>query len=187
VTETLTEAAWLARILRPQGRKGEVYASLLTDFPDKFAERKRLWLLPSPESASAIREPRQVLLLSHWLHKGGIVLHFEGVDSISAAEQLSHLIVAIPRAERAPLGDDEVYIDDLDGCTLIDLAPPTPVTVGVVIDVDRGAGPVPLLVVRGEDGEEILVPFAKNYLKKIDLPAKRLEMALPDGLLELNR
>ena len=187
VTETLTETTWLARILRPQGRKGEVYASLLTDFPDKFAERKRLWLLPAPESASAVQEPRQVLLVSHWLHKGGIVLHFEGVDSISAAEQLSHLIVAIPKAERAPLGADEVYIDDLAGCTLIDVAPSTPETIGIVIDVDRSAGPIPLLVVRGEGGEEILVPFAKNYLKKIDLPAKRLEMALPEGLRDLNR
>ena len=36
---------WLARIRRPQGRKGEVFADILTDFPEKFAERRRLWLL----------------------------------------------------------------------------------------------------------------------------------------------
>jgi hypothetical protein len=36
---------WLARIRRPQGRKGEVFADLLTDFPEKFAERRWLWLL----------------------------------------------------------------------------------------------------------------------------------------------
>ena len=39
---------WLARIRRPQGRKGEVFAEILTDFPEKFAERKQLWLL-TPE------------------------------------------------------------------------------------------------------------------------------------------
>ena len=36
---------WLARIRRTQGRKGEVFAEILTDFPEKFAERRRLWLL----------------------------------------------------------------------------------------------------------------------------------------------
>ena len=36
---------WLARIKRTQGRKGEVFAEILTDFPEKFAERRQLWLL----------------------------------------------------------------------------------------------------------------------------------------------
>ena len=44
--------AWLARIRRPQGRKGEVFAELLTDFPEKFAERRQLWLLPENVSSS---------------------------------------------------------------------------------------------------------------------------------------
>ena len=39
------EWVWLARIKRTQGRKGEVFAEILTDFPEKFAERRRLWLL----------------------------------------------------------------------------------------------------------------------------------------------
>ena len=97
----------LARIRRPQGRKGEVFADILTDFPEKFAERRQLWLLAEGASAAV---PREVELLAHWLHKGGIVLHFEGVESISAAETLAGLIVAIPLAHRAPLADDEVYI-----------------------------------------------------------------------------
>jgi 16S rRNA processing protein RimM len=53
--------------------------------------------------------------------------------------------------------------------------------------VDRSAGPVALLVVRGAGaGEEILIPFAKSYLRKIDLEARRVEMALPEGLIDLN-
>jgi len=42
-----------------------------------------------------------------------------------------------------------------------------------------------LLVVQGKSGE-ILVPFAKSYLRKIDLEGRRVEMALPKGLLDLN-
>jgi len=34
--------------------------------------------------------------------------------------------------------------------------------------------------------DEILVPFAKSYLRRIDLDGKRVEMALPEGLVGLN-
>jgi len=189
---------WLARIRRPQGRKGEVLAEILTDFPEKFADRRRLWLLKT-DGADASRpshlgtretgpvppQARPVELTNHWLHKGGIVLHFAGVDSISAAEALTGLYVAIPRAERAPLAADETYIGDLIGCVLVDVAGAATVNVGEIEDVDRSAGPVPLLVVRGASGE-VLIPFAKSYLRKLDLEGRRVEMALPEGLVDLN-
>jgi len=41
------------------------------------------------------------------------------------------------------------------------------------------------LVVEGSSGE-ILIPFAKSYLRNLDLAAKRVEMALPEGLINLN-
>jgi 16S rRNA processing protein RimM len=180
--ESPAQWVWLARIRRPQGRKGEVFAEILTDFPERFAERKRLWLMAQSAPGAA---PREVELINHWLHKGGVVLHFAGVASISAAETLAGLIVAIPPAERAPLGEDEVYIADLIGCALLDVAGATPVEVGVIEDVDRTPGPVALLVVRAAAGE-VLIPFAKSYLRRLDLAAKRVEMTLPEGLTGLN-
>jgi 16S rRNA processing protein RimM len=127
-------------------------------------------------------------------------LHFAQTDSIFAAETLAGLIVAIPLADRARLSGDEVYIADLIGCTLFDVAKseaagtgvggPVPigqVPIGQIEDVDRTAGPVALLVVRSPHfEEEILIPFAKSYLRSIDLAARRVEMALPEGLVELN-
>ncbi len=199
---------WLARIRRPQGRKGEVFADILTDFPEKFAERRRVWLLPEPDRSgtsagvagssspsgvtrrpgtgiAALAIPREVDLAHHWLHKGGIVFHFAGIDSISDAEKLAGLIVAVPRQARAALAEDEVYIGDLIGCMLVDVGSNPAVPVGEIEDVDRTAGPVPLLVVRGRTGE-VLVPFAKSYLRTIDLVAKRVEMTIPEGLADLN-
>jgi 16S rRNA processing protein RimM len=180
-----SEWAWLARIRHPQGRKGEVFAEILTDFPEKFGQRRRLWLLSESAAPSPDRGPREAELNAHWLHKGGVVLHFAGVDSISAAEALSGLMVAVPRAERAALGEDEAYIGDLIGCTLVDVAGALPITVGVIEDVDRTAGPVALLVISGA-AQEILVPFAKSYLRRLDIENKRVEMALPEGLTDLN-
>lgn len=176
--------AWLAQIRRTQGRKGEVFADILTDFPEKFAERKRLWLV-SDQSRGDSSSPKEVDLIHHWLHKGGVVLHFAGVDSISAAEGLIGLGVAIPSAERAPLEADQAYIGDLIGCTLIDVGGPEPKVVGSIEDVDTTAGPAPLLVLRAASGE-ILIPFAKSYLRKLDVAGRRVEMTLPEGLVDLN-
>jgi 16S rRNA processing protein RimM len=198
--KTPDEWVWLAHIRRTQGRKGEVFAEILTDFPEKFAERRRLWLLKEDVSGKPLRDaqarqgsdpveppsPREVQLENHWLHKGGIVLHFAGVDSISDAETLAGRIVAIPRDERVVLGEDEVYIGDLIGCTLVDVAmADAPVVVGTIENVERDVGPVPLLIVRGAAGE-VLVPYVKNYLRNVYLAAKRVEMALPEGLTDLN-
>ena len=52
----------VARVLRSQGRRGEVAAELLTDFPERFAERRRLFVL----EASGRRE---LELEAHWRHK----------------------------------------------------------------------------------------------------------------------
>jgi 16S rRNA processing protein RimM len=184
---------WLARIRRTQGRKGEVFADILTDFPEKFAQRRQLWLLSASSAgdgadtrASTAASPREVELVNHWLHKGGVVLHFAGVDSISAAELLAGMVVAIPWSERSALEKDDVYIGDLIGCTLVDVAGLQPVEVGEIEDVDRSAGPVAMLVVRGPKGE-VLIPFAKSYLRRVDVAAKRVEMALPEGLVDLNQ
>jgi 16S rRNA processing protein RimM len=193
VPEQPEDWAWLAMIRRPQGRKGEVFADILTDFPEKFTERRHLWLVagetsvkPGARAALQLTLPAPVELIAHWPHKGGIVLHFAGIDSISAAETLSGLAVAIPRAERARLAEGEAYIGDLIGCTLMDVAGPEPKLVGQIEDVDSSAGPVALLFVRGVQGE-VLVPFAKSYLRAIDIEARRVEMALPEGLADLNK
>jgi 16S rRNA processing protein RimM len=181
---TAEQWVWLARVRRTQGRKGEVFAEILTDFPEKFADRRRLWLLAEASSSTAAF-PRELTLVNHWLHKGGVVLHFAGVDSISAAGELAGLVVAIPRAERAELAEDDVYIGDLIGCTLVDVAGERPMELGRIEDVDRTAGTVATLVVHGAKGE-ILIPFAKSYLRRVDVEAKRVEMALPEGLTDLN-
>lgn len=168
----------LARLVRPQGRHGEILADILTDFPERFADRRRLFLVSSETSGEPVHE---VQLENHWLHKGRVVLKFDGVDSINDAELLRGLLVAIPASERIVLADDSVYVGDLIDCEVFDLNASR--TVGVVADVDRDAG---LLVVKTPAGDEALVPFAKAYLVTMDVAGKRIEMRLPEGLLGIN-
>jgi 16S rRNA processing protein RimM len=62
------------------------------------------------------------------------------------------------------------------------------ISIGTASSVLMGAGEAPLLVVKGKSGEreqEYLVPYAEEFLKLTDLARRRIEMQLPEGLLEL--
>ena len=159
---------------RTQGRRGEVAAELHTDFPERFGERKRLFALAADGSR------RELELETAWEHKGGIVLKFRGVDSIADAEKLVGSEVQIPREERAPLKPGAAYIADLVGCAVIADGH----ELGRIEDVQFGAGDAPLLVVKGEKQYDI--PFAEEFVRSLDVERKRLDMALPEGLLDLD-
>jgi len=176
------EFVTIARVAKTQGRHGEVAATLLTDFPELFESRKKLFALADSSKQSGAGEPnrRKLDLDEHWFHKGMVVLKFAGVDSISDAEMLVGSEIQIPRSERAALGSDEFYVSDLAGCTVTDSGR----EIGHIKDVQFGSGEAPLLVIQGE--KEYLVPFAAAYIEKIALEQKRLEMKLPEGLLELD-
>jgi 16S rRNA processing protein RimM len=194
---TESTPAWivLAHLLRPQGRKGEVLAELFTDFPERFEEQTRVFLAPTGFEGEEA-EARLAEVVSFWLpvgkNEGRIVLQFAGVETISDAESIAGQDVIVPRKERLPLDDESVYISELIGCTVYDGT----AAVGVVEDVQfattadgarRLTDAAPLLAVTSPDGDEVLIPFAKAFLVTVNTEAKRIEMKLPEGLLDVNR
>jgi 16S rRNA processing protein RimM len=98
--------------------------------------------------------------------------------------------VAIPAEERAALDAGSVYAGELIGCRVIDLNQES-LEIGEIVDLDRGSSSsTELLVVRrpgvrGPD-REVLIPLVKEYLVRMDPEHRRVEMRLPDGLLEIN-
>ena len=172
----------VARVRKTQGRHGEVAAQLFTDFPEKFSERKRLFLLGKND------ERRELIVEDHWPHKGWMVFKFVGVDSMDAAELLVGCELQIPLSERAQLEPGATYVSDLVGCRVFDLSDGSRAAeIGTIKDVEFGTGEAPTLILTGSEGEEIMVPFAAEYVSKLDVAAKRLEMSLPEGLIELQR
>lgn len=176
-------------MVRPQGRRGEVLADLHTDFPQRFAERRELSGL-APNGSR-----RELQLQEHWFHKGGVVLKFTGVDSISDAEQLAGFELQVPQEQRSQLEAGSTYVSEIVGCDVWINGGQR--FLGRVSDVQFGAGEAPLLVVtlpicaarrvgHCETTTELLLPYAEEFVKKFDLSAKRLDMELPEGLLDLD-
>jgi 16S rRNA processing protein RimM len=173
----------LARILRPHGRRGEVAAEILTDFPE------RLTRLTSAELADGKSPARRFAIRSCWLSKsrgGQAIFHFEGCDSIADAKRLVGLEVQVPIAERVALPVGTYYVSDLIGCEVFDSR--SGKKLGEVREVQfigESVTGTPNLAI-AYCGGELLIPLAAEICTRIDVASRRIEVAIPDGLLELN-
>jgi 16S rRNA processing protein RimM len=173
--ESLEPYVTVARIRRPQGRRGEAAAELLTDFPERFRAGEILYLWKEGQ------DRREERLETAWLHKGGVILKFAGVDDISAAERLAGWEVQVPREGRRKLQGSAVYQSDLAGCRVLQRGR----ELGRIEAVDDRTG-TPLLVVATAQGE-LLIPFAQEICRRVDVEAGVVEVELPEGLEDLNR
>ncbi|HEY4904923.1 MAG TPA: ribosome maturation factor RimM [Candidatus Sulfotelmatobacter sp.] len=189
--EASGEFVTLARVVKTQGRWGEVAVEVHSDVPERFVDGMRLFALlastdrKSPDrksdaAAKAVR--REVKVESLWPHKELLVLKFAGVDSISEAETLIGSELQVPRSERGYLEQGWNYVSDLVGCSVFDSGK----EIGRIEDVQFGTGEAPLLVVAGETGKQFDVPFANAYLEGIDTGRRQVRMKLPEGLLNVN-
>jgi 16S rRNA processing protein RimM len=167
----------LARVVKTQGRRGEVAAEVHSNVPERFKEGMRLFVLP-PDDASR----RELTVEDVWPHKELVVLKFQGVDSISDAEPLVRCELQVPRSERVNLEAGWTYVSDLSGCAVLDRG----TNIGRIEDVQMGAGEAPLLIVAGGGGKKFDVPFAEAYLEAVDLEHRQVRMNLPEGMLEIN-
>jgi 16S rRNA processing protein RimM len=176
-SEPKGEFITLARVVKTQGRHGEVAAETHSDVPGRFAEGMKLFALPKAEDVR-----RELEVEDLWPHKGLVVLKFRGVDSMSDAELLVGSELQLPRSERANLEPGWNYVSDLIGCTVLDHTR----EVGRIEDVQFGAGEAPLLIVANGAGKKFDVPFAEAYLEGVDVAQRQVRMNLPEGMLEIN-
>jgi 16S rRNA processing protein RimM len=174
----------VALAVRPHGIRGEVACEILTDFPE------RLTTLKSVDLWDGTRPPRRVAVRKCWLShsRGGqAIFHFEGVDSMDAAKKLVGSEVQVRRDERVKLPTASYYISDLVGCKVVERGGRE---LGVVKDV-QGFGETvagtPILEVTAADGSELLIPLAQDICTGIDTEKRVIEVALPEGLLDINR
>jgi 16S rRNA processing protein RimM len=185
VSDSPAHRVTLARILRPRGRRGEVATEILTDFPERLTRLKSALLWDGKNS------PREAPIRRCWLSKsrgGQAIFHFEGCDSISEAEKLVGLEIQVPIGERVALPVGSYYVTDLIGCEVIEQRDSGERKIGVIRDVQftgEGISGTPNLVLESPDGE-LLIPLATEICKHIDTAARRIEVVLPEGLLELN-
>lgn len=164
----------VAAVIKPQGNKGEVAAELLTDFPQRFHHLRTVYLQKND------RGPFPLDLEAFRFHRQRIVLKFSGIDDIGAAEELRGHEVKIERENLMALPRESYYQFDLIDCVARDGRGRI---LGQVTEVLEFGGNFLLNLRR--DQKELLVPFAKDIVRSVDLSKKELICELPPGLEEL--
>jgi 16S rRNA processing protein RimM len=169
------EMAVVGVIARPHGIRGQVIVNPATDFPEaRFAAGSTLFV---------IKEGRvqPVTVTTSRMHQGRPVIGLEGVSDMDAARELAGLEFRIPVESLAALPEGSYYHHDLIGCVVETL---DGTTIGTVSSVEGDMGNTRLVVQR--DSGELLIPLASDICTAIEPSAKRIVIAPPDGLLELN-
>jgi 16S rRNA processing protein RimM len=156
----------IGRVVRPQGRKGEVIAQPLSDRPDRFPELKAAYV-PAPGGGS-----RKIEITSCWPHKG-FRLKIAGADSIGRPGPTEGEL-RIGEEELQPLPEGSYYFHELRGLRVEEASGRA---LGQVSDILETGGDAVVLSVRGEAGET-LIPLAAPFVKQVDSAAGRMVVTL---------
>ncbi|MEO7275732.1 MAG: ribosome maturation factor RimM [Vicinamibacterales bacterium] len=166
----------IGRVGRAHGIRGQVIVHSDTDFPEqRFREGAELLLVKSGEPSTRRR------IGTVRFQQGRPVIGFEGIASMSEAEQLAGVELRLPSSELGPLPERTFHHHELIGCEVRDTGD---ALIGLVRAVE---GPMERsrLVVQSPRGE-VLIPLADGICLSIDPAARRILVDLPEGLVELN-
>ena len=113
-TRAFSDLITIGRVVKPQGRKGEVVVEPFSDRPGRFSELRRVFL---PATGDSFAEWQ---VEGHWPHKHREVLKLAGVDSIDDAERLRGMDVRIPEEDLDVLPQGSYYHYQLRGLRVED-------------------------------------------------------------------
>jgi 16S rRNA processing protein RimM len=165
----------VGRVARAHGIRGQVIVNLDTDFPEeRFRPGAELFV-----NRDGRVEPLTITTVR--FQRGRPVIGVRGIEDMDAAIALAGTELRVPREWLAVLPDNTFYHHDLVGC---DVQTADGTRVGVVKEVEGSVGGSRLVIdtTRGE----LLVPLAAEICTTIDPAAKRIVIAPPDGLMDLN-
>lgn len=171
----------LGQVAGAHGRAGDLRVHLFGDGPEnlqRVARGERQLALGGSGADEVVRAYTVIGLEPG--RTGEVKLRLEGVASREGAEALAGLLVLADPDQLEPLPDGEYYCYQLLGCA-VETEDGSPV--GTVREImETGAHDV--LVVEGDEGREILLPFAESLLRRVDLEGARIVMEVPPGLLD---
>lgn len=162
----------IAKLAKSRGLRGEMVGEVLTDFPERFENLRRVFAVCDGKVS-------ELEIEKFWFQKNRIVLKFAGFDTIETAETLRGCEICVPEAEAVELEADEYFDWELESCTVETVAGEL---LGTVKELLRTGG-AEVLVVAGAE-KEYLIPFARAICTEVDVENKRIKIDAPEGLLD---
>ena len=150
----------VGEIVKAQGIRGEIKVRSLSDNEKRFEIGSKLYI--GDEIVTIKRSYKQ---------KNMLILGFEEYDNINDILKFIGKDLTIDEKDLGELSEDEIYIKDLYGLSVISEGQ----KVGEIVDVISGVYPNDVYVVKTENAE-VLLPALKNIIKKIDTEEKIIEV-----------
>ena len=172
----------VGRVRKAHGIRGEVVVEPITDEPDEvFASGRRVFAGTAAGDLAPNRLELHVTTARPLPE--GLLVRFAEVPDRNAAETWRGRYLLLPAGELPPKADDEVYLHDLPGMTVV-LESGDPVgTVDEIYELPQG---VALDVRRAppRELETVLLLFDEHTVVSVDQDARIIVVAPPEGLLE---
>lgn len=163
----------IGQLVNTHGVKGELKATALTDDPQRFLKLK--WVYIDKKGTLEKYNITGVKFL-----KSLVVLKFEGVDSIEAAEMLKGYYLKVDRANAVKLPKDSFFITDILGMEVYD---ENNLLLGQLSDIIQ-TGSNDVYIVKNKEGKEILLPALKSVIKEVSMETRKISVIIPKGLLD---
>jgi 16S rRNA processing protein RimM len=100
------------------------------------------------------------------------LIHFKGVDTPEDARKYNGYELWVERKNASALDDGEFYVADLVECEMVH----DNQVIGKIISIIDGPQALLLEVEHGESKKRSLIPFMKQYVGKVDLEQKTIEL-----------
>lgn len=171
VDSGLPDIVLVGRVVRPHGLAGEVVVEVETDVEERF----------EPGSTMRLgKSGRRVEVVQSRPFGDRLLVRFAGMEDRTAVEGLRGFELTVERGEvpRAPAGT--FYHFELLDCACFDR---TLGELGHVRALHEDGGGILLEVARGE--RRLLVPFVDAFVVSIDVEARRIDLDLPPGLVDV--
>ncbi|MCF8528658.1 MAG: ribosome maturation factor RimM [Aquiluna sp.] len=167
----------VGRLLKAHGLKGAIKLELYTDSPNERFVPGAVLELQVPEDSQWFGKTITVSELK-WFNQSP-VLFIEGVSDRNVAETLIKAILLIDQPlDASPEEPDAWYDHQLAGLKVIRDGH----EIGSLIRVEHMPAQ-DLLIIKTENGE-VLLPFVKAFVPKVDIAAGIIEITPPGGLFE---
>lgn len=176
-----TEYLIVGLVRKPHGIRGELVVQVETDRPAAVFSPGRVLLLGDPAGRA---EGRTLTVERARPFKEGMRVRAKEVPvRDQAMEELRGLTLLIPRGEAETPDADEVFYHELVGMR-VRTAGEEGEELGVVRELYE-APPGFLLGIQRSKGKELLLPFVREMVRRIDREGRVLEVEVPAGLLDL--
>ncbi len=180
------EYAIVGLIRKAQGIRGEVVVEPLTDKPDVvFASGSRVFAGTANGDLAVIRdvkgeEETPTLTISDTKpFKKGLIVQFEELQDRDSAELWRGRYLLAPFSELPPLQEDEVYLHDLIGMSVVSVTGDSLGTVTTFYELPQGI----MLDVK-TDRDTVMIPYRPEIIVRTDIEARAIVVNDTLGLLD---